>query len=267
MKQPIDAKKIVIKIGTSSLTYENGKLNIRILDRLCRVISDLSNSGKDVILVSSGAIGVGMGKLLMKERPVLTKYKQAVAAVGQCELMFMYDKIFSDYNTTVAQVLLTNSIIKNECTKKNVINTLDTLFSMNIVPIVNENDTVSTDELEGLNLGDNDNLSSIVARLINADLLIILTDTDGLYDSNPAVNKNAKKIDRVEKITENIRIIATGSSSNRGTGGMSSKINAVASVYDYGIDCCIMNGKDPEKIYDLLNGENIGTYFNSNKNK
>ena len=177
-------RRIVIKVGTSTLTYENGKVNLRRLELLCKVLSDLHNSGKEIILVSSGAIGVGMGKLKLKKRPAETRYKQALAAVGQCELMFLYDKFFGEYNNSVAQVLLTKNVVINDHSRQNVINTFRTLLEMDIIPIVNENDTVAIDELVGANFGDNDNLSAIVADLVGADLLVILTDIDGLNTGN-----------------------------------------------------------------------------------
>lgn len=254
-------RRIVVKVGTSTLTYEDGKANIRRLEKLCKVLSDLHNSGKQVILVSSGAIGIGVGKLNLPQRPTETRYKQAVAAVGQCELMFLYDKFFGEYNSSVAQILLTKNILTNDHSKQNVINTFQTLLEMGIIPIVNENDTVAIDELLGLNIGDNDNLSAIVADLVGADMLIILTDIDGLYDSDPRKNPNAKKISVVNCIDDNIRKMAGGSGSNRGTGGMSTKITAAAAATSAGINCCIMSGNSPENIYKLIDGEQIGTMF------
>ena len=255
------SRRIVVKVGTSTLTYENGKVNLRNLEKLCKVLSDLHNSGKQIILVSSGAIGVGVGKLKIKERPRETRYKQAIAAVGQCELMFLYDKFFGEYNNSVAQILLTKNVVLNELSKQNVVNTFQTLLEMGIIPIVNENDTVATDELIGANFGDNDNLSAIVADLVGADLLIILTDIDGLYESDPRKDPNAKKISAVKHIDNEIREMAGGSGSNRGTGGMSTKITAAAAATSAGINTCVMSGADPSKIYKLLSGESIGTMF------
>lgn len=263
MKFQNNSKRIVIKVGTSTLTYNNGSLNIKTIDKLCKVISDLRNSGKEIILVSSGAIGVGVGKLKLKSRPSETKYRQALAAIGQCELMFIYDKLFGEYNNTVAQVLLTKEVVDNKITKKNVINTINTLLEMGIVPIVNENDAVSTDELEGTNFGDNDNLSAIVSKIVSADLLLILTDIDGLYDSDPRLNNNAVKIPVVNNIDENIKKLAGGTNSNRGTGGMITKVLAADFANNVGIPCCVMNGSDPEKIYSFLSGEEVGTLFKS----
>ena len=255
------SRRIVVKVGTSTLTYENGKVNLKNMEKLCKVLSDLHNSGKQVILVTSGAIGVGVGKLKLTERPKETRYKQALAAVGQCELMFLYDKFFGEYNNSVAQILLTKDIVLNEHSKQNVVNTFQTLLEMGIIPIVNENDTVATDELIGANFGDNDNRSAIVADLVGADLLIILTDIDGLYETDPRKDKNAKKIKLVEHIDDHIREIAGGSGSNRGTGGMSTKITAAAAATSAGINTCVMKGDDPSIIYKLLDGEEIGTMF------
>ena len=190
----MEKKLTVIKVGTSTLTYENGKINYRRIESLCKVIADLQNSGEQIILVSSGAIGVGMGKAGLSVRPTETKKKQALAAIGQCELMFMYDKLFGEYNHSVAQILLTRYAVETEQKRQNVINTLDELLDMNIIPVINENDTVAIDELEGNNFGDNDMLSAIVAGLVGADKLVILTDIDGLYDDNPRANPNANKI-------------------------------------------------------------------------
>ena len=257
----MDKKRIVVKVGTSTLTYENGKINLRRVDTLCKVLSDLRNCGHDVVLVSSGAIGVGMGKLSLPKRPTSTREKQALAAVGRCELMFMYDKFFSEYNNTVAQVLLTKYSVDNSHKKENVLNTFNTLLNMGIIPIVNENDTVAIDELEGNNFGDNDMLSAIVATLVQADTLIILTDIDGLYTDNPRTNPDASHIDVVDEITDEIMHMAHGSGSNRGTGGMATKLNAAKCVTDQGIDCIVLNGDDPHTLYDVLNGTQTGTLF------
>lgn len=261
-----NGKTIVIKVGTSTLTYENGKVNIRRIEKLSRVICDLQNAGNQVVLVSSGAIGVGVGKLGLKERPRDTETKQAVAAVGQCELMFLYDKLFSEYNRTVAQVLLTRDVIENEHYKQNVINTLHTLIAMDIIPIVNENDTVAIDELVGQKIGDNDTLSAIVAILSDAKQLIILTDIDGLYDSDPHKNPDAKLIPLVEGVTDEIMELGGGAGSNRGTGGMSTKLVAAKLANEHGIDVVIANGGEPEKLYDIADGKNVGTLFKAIKN-
>ncbi len=252
---------VVVKVGTSTLTYENGKPNLRQMEELAKVISDLQNSGKKMILVSSGAIGVGMGKLGLNVRPDDTAKKQALAAIGQCELMFMYDKFFSQFNINIAQVLLTGDVVNNEEGVKNVKNTFSQLLSMNIVPIVNENDTVATFELEGSNIGDNDTLSAIVAKLVDADVLIILTDIDALYDGDPRLEKGAKRISYVEKIDENIELLAGDVGSKFGTGGMKTKISAAKIATKSGITTCIIKGDNPNNIYDLLDGNDIGTIF------
>ena len=258
--------RIVVKVGTSTLTYENGKINYRRIEKLCKVLSDLQNQGNKIVLVSSGAIGIGVGKMGLKQRPTKTKEKQAMAAVGQCELMFMYDKLFGEYNHTVAQILLTKYAVKTKHKRQNVINAMETLLDMDVIPIINENDTVAIDELEGENIGDNDMLSAIVAKLVSADKLIILTDIDGLYDKNPRTNPDAKKIDVVEEITEEILSMAKGAGSNRGTGGMITKLSAVSYIYDDGIDCYIVNGTNPEILYDVLDGKNCGTLFKGKAN-
>ncbi|MCI7084557.1 glutamate 5-kinase [bacterium] len=257
--------KVVVKVGTSTLTYENGKINYRRIEKLCKVLADLQNQGKKILLVSSGAIGIGVGKTGLKQRPVKTKEKQAMAAVGQCELMFMYDKLFGEYNHTVAQILLTKYAVQTKQKRQNVINAIDTLLDMDIIPIINENDTVAIDELEGQNIGDNDMLSAIVAKLISADKLIILTDIDGLYDKNPKTHPEAEKIEVVEKIDDNILSMAKGSGSNRGTGGMITKLAAASYVNEAGIDCYVVNGENPSVLYYICDGINKGTLFKGKK--
>ncbi len=251
-------KRIVIKVGTSSLTHENGKVNYRQMEHLVRVISDLKNQGYEVVLVSSGAISVGQNKLGLSERPKETRQKQATAAVGQCDLMYTYSKLFSEYSHCVGQILLTKDVIEDENRKTNAINTLNCLLETDAVPIVNENDTISTYEIE---FGDNDHLSAIVSVLCNADLLVILTDTNGLYDSDPHKNPDAKLIERVDNITPELFSIAGGSGTRRGTGGMQSKLDAADFATKNGIDMVIMSGANPEKIYDLLDGQSVGTLF------
>lgn len=254
-------KRLVCKVGTSTLTYENGRINLRRIEMLCRVLSDLRNAGHEVILVTSGAIGVGVGKLGLPARPQQTREKQAVAAVGQCELMFIYDKFFGELNQTVAQVLLTRDVTDHAHSRENVINTFETLLSMNVLPIVNENDTVSIDELEGANYGDNDTLSAVVARLVNADVLVLMTDIDGLYDADPHKNPDAKRIDRVYKVDDALRALAGGAGSNRGTGGMSTKLTAADIALQGDIPTVIMAGDDPHRLYDLMEGRSVGTLF------
>ena len=261
MSAVTQAKRVVVKVGTSTLTYENGKVNLRRIETLCKVLSDLQNSGEEIILVSSGAIGVGVGKLGLTERPHETRKKQAVAAVGQCELMFIYDKLFREYNRTVAQVLLTRDVVDSAHSKQNVVNTFNTLVEMDIIPVVNENDTVAIDELVGANFGDNDKLSAIVASIVGADLLVILTDIDGLYDDDPRKNPDAKRIPCVERVDDTILALAGGTGSNRGTGGMSTKVAAAAFANKHGISCCVMSGANPKALYDLFDGVQIGTIF------
>lgn len=255
------AKTVVVKIGTSTLTYENGKLNLRRIEYLCRTLSDLQNSGRRIVLVSSGAIGVGVGKLGLARRPDETAKKQALAAVGQCELMFIYDKFFGEYHQNVAQVLLTADVTARENSRTNVVNTFSELLSMGIIPIVNENDTVAVDEIEGRNFGDNDTLSAIVASLVGADALVILTDIDGLYDKNPKTCPDAKRIPLVRAITDEVRAMAGGAGSSRGTGGMATKIRAAQVAAESHIPTVILAGDDPENLYRVFEGENIGTVF------
>jgi|LSQX01.1.fsa_nt_gb glutamate 5-kinase len=253
-----ESKKVVVKVGTSSLTYSTGKINFRTIEKLVRVLSDLRNQGKDVILVTSGAIGVGMGKLGLEKRPETTRGKQAVAAVGQCELMQIYDKFFSEYGQIIAQVLLTRDVVEDEVRKNNSINTFNTLLGLGIIPIVNENDTVSTYEIE---FGDNDRLSATVSELIGADLLVILTDTDGLYDIDPRVNHNANLINIVEEVNDGIKDIAGGVGTSRGTGGMATKILAAEMACNAGTNVIIMNGKEPKLLYKIFDGKQVGTLF------
>lgn len=252
-------KRIVIKLGTSTLAHKTGKLNIRRMNNLVRVLADLQNSGKELIIVSSGAIGLGVGKLGLRHKPDDTPTKQAAAAVGQCELMYLYDDLFDNYGITVAQILLTKTIIETE-RQKNVENTFDKLISMGVIPIINENDTVAIDELE-LEIGENDSLSAIVAKLAKADLLIILSDIDGLYDSDPHKNPEAKLIPMVTEINEHIENIAGGAGTSLGTGGMATKINAAKIANEAGIDMIIMNGNNPDKLYGLFENDETGTIF------
>ena len=259
-----DSKRIVVKVGTSTLTYENGSVNLMRIEKLSRVISDICNMGKEVVLVSSGAIGVGVGKLRLEKKPETIREKQAVAAVGQCALMHIYNKFFGEYSHVVAQVLLTRDVLENERMKNNVCNTFDTLLEKGIIPIVNENDAISIDEIQNiLNFGDNDNLSAIVSTLVNADTLIILSDIDGFYDSDPRTNEEMLK--EVYEITPEIEECAGGAGSNRGTGGMVTKLSAAKVATSNGIDMILANGENPEILIDILNGEDIGTMFVAKK--
>lgn len=257
-----EAKRIVVKVGTSTLTYDNGNINLGRIEKLTRILSDIVNAGKEVTLVSSGAIGVGVNKLKLKEKPSSIREKQAVAAVGQCELMHIYSKLFGEYSHIVGQVLLTRDVIEDDHVRNNVCNTFETLLENNIIPIVNENDTVSIDEIENIvRFGDNDNLSAIVASLINADLLIILSDIDGFYDSDPRSNDDAKLLSIVTEITPELEECAGGAGSNLGTGGMITKLAAAKTATTAGVDMILANGSEPYIIRDILNGENIGTMF------
>lgn len=266
MRNISDKKRIVIKLGTSTLAHNTGKLNIRRMTNLVRVISDLHNSGKEIIMVSSGSVGLGFGKLGLSKKPKDIKLRQAVAAVGQCELMHVYDDMFEKYSVTVAQILLTKTIIDNPNHCSNLKNTIETLVGMGVIPIVNENDSISIDELE-LEIGENDSLSAIVAGLADADLLLILSDIDALYSEDPRINPEAKPIHTVEEITPEIERIAGGAGSGLGTGGMSTKINAAKIAGEAGIDMVIMNGKNPELLYDLFENKEIGTIFKADKHE
>lgn len=258
-----EKKRIVIKVGTSTLTHKTGRLNIRRMERLVKVIADIQNSGRQVTLVSSGAIGLGMAKLGMQSRPTETQLKQACAAVGQCELMYMYDKLFGEYNLTVAQILLTKYILDSP-RRNNVENTFEQLLSRNVIPVVNENDTVAIDELE-LEFGENDTLAAHVAIFNNADMLVILSDIDGFYDSNPKLNPDAKLIPMVTEINDDIRRLAGDAVSGLGTGGMITKLNAAEMVMNNNIDMAILNGRNPDILYDLFDGKAAGTIFTSEK--
>ncbi len=253
-----DVKRIVVKVGTSTLTYSTGKTNIRRMHKLVSVLSDIVNSGIEVALVTSGAIGVGVGKLGLKEKPADTAGKQAAATIGQCELMFMYDKLFGEYGHTVGQLLITKSDVDNDERRNNLVNTFNKLFDFGAIPVINENDSVAVEEIV---YGDNDSLSAIVAKLINADALIILTDIDGLYDANPNENEDAKFIPVVSVIDEDLYAIAGGRGSTLGTGGMVTKLHAAEIAMGAGIDTIVMNGENPTDIYKALDGKQIGTFF------
>ncbi|MBR2012963.1 MAG: glutamate 5-kinase [Clostridia bacterium] len=250
--------RVVIKVGTSTLTHKTGNLNIRHIESLCRVLSDLKNAGHEVVLVSSGAIGMGVGKLSLKERPQDMPTKQAAAAVGQCELMYTYDKLFAEYNHTVAQILLTGEDMNHADRYENFRNTLHRLLELGALPIINENDTVSTAEIA---VGDNDTLGAIVAKGADADLLVLLTDIDGLYTADPRKNPDAKLVSVVTEITPELLATAGGKGSALGTGGMATKLSAAKLCLDAGISTVIANGDDPEKLYDILEGKPVGTLF------
>lgn len=252
-------KRIVLKLGTSTLTHKTGKLNIRRMTNLVRILSDLHNAGKEMLIVSSGAVGMGVGKLNLPERPKDTPSKQAAAAVGQCELMHIYDDMFAKYNVTVAQILLTKTTLSND-RLPHVQNTIHRLLEMGVIPIINENDTVAIDELE-LEIGENDSLAAQLAVAMEADLLVILSDINGLYSADPRKHENAEVIHVVEKVDEKIERMAGGAGTSFGTGGMATKINAAKIATQNGVDMVIMNGRDPEKLYALFDGEPVGTHF------
>ena len=250
--------RLVVKVGTSTLAYSTGNLNIRHMEKLCRVLSDIKNSGHEVILVTSGAVGMGMGALALRERPREQALKQAAAAVGQCELMYTYDKLFSEYNHTVAQILLTAENVKEATGRENFIATLETLLRLGVLPVINENDAVATAEL---GIGDNDTLASHVAESAGADLLVLLSDIDGLYTADPHTDPDAKLISVVEEITPEIRALAGGAGSDVGTGGMVTKLNAAEIATEAGCDMIITNGVNPEILYDIIDGKSVGTKF------
>lgn len=263
-----DKKRIVIKIGSSSLTHEMTEdLNLTKMEKLVRLLTDLSNQGKEVVLVSSGAIAVGRKSLGLKERPKELSIKQACAAVGQAKLMMVYQKLFAEYNQMTAQILMTKHTMINGISRKNARNTFNELLKLGVIPIVNENDTVSTDEIVPLGFGDNDTLSAIVAALIQADLLILLSDIDGLYTDDPKKNPEAKFIDVVEEIDDSILAMGKGAGSTLGTGGMSTKISAARIATDSGADMVIANGEHISTIRHIIDGDSVGTLFRAHKNK
>ncbi len=258
-----DSKRIVVKVGTSTLTHSTGHLNLRRIEKLVKVLSDMKNWGVQVVLVSSGAVSAGVAKMGFGRIPSTPEEKQAMAAVGQSELMKIYDRFFSDYGHTVAQILMTKEVLSNPERRAAAENTFRRLLEMNCIPVVNEHDSVSTDELT--KFGGNDILSAYVAELCGADLLLNLSDIDGLYDSDPRTNPDAKLIDRVECIDDSIYAIAGGAGTDRGTGGMIAKLNAAKLVTEQGIPMFILNGHEPEILYTLLDGGHVGTYFTAKK--
>ncbi|MFO7869786.1 MAG: glutamate 5-kinase [Bacteroidales bacterium] len=253
-----DKKRIVIKIGTSSLTFPNGRLNFSRIEHICKVIAGLKEQGKEVVLVSSGSIAVGVSKMGKKKRPDTIPGKQAAAAVGQAVLAKIYRKFFDVHSLYVGQILITYDVIEDTEKRQNAENTFEKLFEMGVVPIVNENDTVATEEIE---IGDNDRLSAMVASICKADLLIMLSDIDGFFDEDPRINKHAKRVSVVTTIDESILQSAGDKGSDFGTGGMSTKIIAVTICNSYGIDTIIANADKPEILFPILEGEDIGTLF------
>ena len=250
--------RVVVKIGTSTLAHPTGHLNIRRVEELCKVLSDVKNAGHEMILVSSGAIGMGVGKLGLRSRPADIPTKQAAAAVGQCELMYTYDKLFGEYHHTVAQLLITGEDIGNDIRHQNFSNTLNRLLELGALPIINENDTVATQEIV---IGDNDTLAAIVAESVKADLLILLSDIRGLYTADPRSNPDARLISHVPALTEEILALAGGSGSSQGTGGMVTKLQAAKICMDCGCTMVIASGSEPENLYGILEGKPIGTTF------
>ena len=257
-----DSKRVVVKVGTSTLTHNTGHLNLRYIEKLVKVLSDMQNSGIRVVLVSSGAVSSGVAKAGFGRIPSTPEEKQAMAAIGQSELMKIYDRFFSDFGHTVGQILMTKDVLTNPVRKAAAENTFNRLLEMRCIPIVNENDSVSTDELT--KFGGNDILSAHVARLCRADLLLNLSDVDGLYDSDPRTNPDAKLISRVDDI-DRIMSSAGGAGTDRGTGGMIAKLQAAKLCTEAGIPMFILNGHDPEILYTLLDGGHVGTYFTAKK--
>ena len=258
--------RIVVKVGTSTLAHTGGRLNIRRVELLCKVLSDMMNAGCQIVLVSSGAIGMGVGKLALSGRPEDMPGKQAAAAVGQCELMYTYDKLFCEYNHTVAQILLTADDVQDKRRSSHVRDTLERLLQWGVMPIINENDAVAIDEI-GIHttIGENDTLSAIVAKLVDADTLVLLSDINGLYTGDPRKDPEAKLIPLVEEITPEILSLAGGTGTSLGSGGMATKLKAAQLSTAAGIDMVIANGEDPEQLYALLEGKHIGTKFSGRK--
>lgn len=256
--------RIVVKVGTSTLTHDTGSANLKSIEQLVRVLADLQNYGHQVILVTSGAIAVGTSKMNLSERPKELRFKQAAAAVGQCQLMHFYDKFFEEYNRSVAQILLTDGDVADPVRAEHLSGTFEALFEMGIIPIVNENDSVSSAEIEtgaGKVLGDNDTLSAIVAKLCKADMLVLMSDIDGLYDKDPHTNADAKLIHEVKELTPEILKMAGGEGTWRGTGGMVTKLSAAKIATEAGCDMIITNGVRPVDLYDIVEGKAVGTRF------
>ena len=250
--------RVVVKIGTSNITYPTGRLNIRHMEALCKILSDIKNSGGELIVVSSGATAMGVGKLKLSEKPKDMPGKQACAAVGQCELMYTYDKMFTEHGHTVAQILITGDDLNEPERYANFANTVERLLELKALPIINENDTVSTVEY---GVGDNDTLGALVAAGVKADLLVLLSDIDGLYTADPRKDPDAKLIPVVEELTDNIMALGGEKGSALGTGGMATKLGAAGICMNSGIDMAIINGSRPESLYDLTEGKATGTMF------
>jgi glutamate 5-kinase len=259
-----EKKRIVVKLGTSTLTHPSGKLNLRRMEKIVRALADLQGKGNDIILVTSAAISAGTAKMRLEERPTELRMKMAIAAVGQARLMHIYDTLFSEYNRTVAQILLSGDNVDDEAKEKNLSNTFEALLEMGVIPIVNENDSVSSAEIEVGHqriLGDNDTLSAIVARLTHADLLILMSDIEGLYSSDPRKNPDARLLHEVHELSPAIMQMAGGAGTLRGTGGMQTKLTAAKIAMDAGFDMVITNNKRVENLYDIVDGKPVGTRF------
>lgn len=252
--------RIVIKIGTSTLAHPTGHLNIRRVEQICKILSDIKNAGHQIILVSSGAIGMGIGKLGLISRPSDMPTKQAAAAVGQCELMYTYDKLFGEYNHTVAQLLITGDDVQNETRHNNFSNTLSRLLEMNVIPIINENDTVATNEIV---IGDNDTLAAIVAQSVRAQMLVLLSDIDGLYTADPHNDPDARLICVINRVDDSVYALAGASAGDQGTGGMVTKLQAAEICLACGCKMVITNGSRPEDLYAIIDGKPVGTMFGS----
>ena len=250
--------RVTVKVGTSTLAYPTGRINIRRVEKLVKALSDIKNAGNEVVFVSSGAIAMGFGKLSLGERPKDIPTQQAAAAVGQCELMYTYDKLFTEYNHNVGQILITGEDFEVENRRINLENTLFRLLELGAIPVINENDTIATDEIS---VGDNDTLSAMVASAVKTDLLILLSDIDGLYTADPHTDKNARFISEVPEITPEIEALGGGSVSGLGTGGMSTKLKAARMAFENGFDMVIANGVNPEALYDIVDGKRVGTRF------
>ncbi len=270
MDESLSCLRVVVKVGTSTLTHDTGKLNLKNMEHLARTLSDLEGMGHEVILVSSGAISIGTTKLGLRERPTKLRMKQAAAAVGQCTMMHIYDKLFGEYNRVVAQILLSGEDVDAPVRAEHLYNTFESLLELGVIPVVNENDSVSSAEIETGTckvLGDNDTLSAMVARLCRADLLVLLSDIDGLYDADPHQYPDAKLIRQVDKVTPELRAMAGGAGTWRGTGGMATKLNAAELAMEAGVDMVITNGARPETLYAIVAGEAVGTRFCSSMGK
>ena len=262
MNEFTEAKRIVVKVGTSTLAHATGRINIRRMEGLVKALADLCNQGKQVVLVSSGAIGVGVGKLGLPGRPADMPSKQAAAAVGQCELMYIYDKLFSEYHHTVAQILLTGSDVEDPQRRENFHNTMSRLLELGALPVINENDTVATAEIA---VGDNDTLGAIVAVNVQADLLVLMSDIEGLYTADPRKDPSARLVGEVRELTPEILALAGDAGSALGTGGMVTKLRAAGMCMAAGCDMIITNGQRPEDLYRIAEGERVGTRFFAGK--